>query len=234
MQTPSNTQTSNITDPNPDPVSVINSTEKQIRFTPPEGEHTHEVFEVNRLGQDTQHTLHSEAGDIVPPAKKKSDKLDNKNDNSSVQLLGTVGGLKSPGSSVSVEEENRPAIIYNYFCVGCGNEKAECLDCLFGEFCIQECLTLYDNLGKHDCTDDKDEDEFMEKFNVQVCLNVLDEHEVYDKKDIYELPSCVVEGSLKEAKYLIDARKAFSDAESKRKYAASLTYYSFDTKHFDD
>lgn len=44
----------------------------------------------------------------------------------------------------------------------------------------------------------------------------------------------MVKGALKEAKNLIDAKKAISGAEAKHKYAASYTYHSFDTKHFDD
>ena len=103
------------------------------------------------IGTGHSTELESEEDDIVPPDKKRAV---NKNDESDVELLGTrcpVSGLKNPGSSVSGEEA-KPTSFYDAFFVGCENEKEDFLDCLFEEFCIQGCITLYNTLGDN-CTD---------------------------------------------------------------------------------
>ena len=127
----------------------------------------------------------------------------------------------------STKSETGDSVCDPLICQGCGNKSDMCHQVLFGTLLLQHILSLYKKMSGVGVTEDLIEKTFCEKYNVHLQGYVQLEHGLYDEKEDYKLPVCLVEGALREAKSIVKAKDTLFYLERKRGYAITHRFFTF-------
>ena len=122
-----------------------------------------------------------------------------------------------------------------FICQGCGNEKEQYHQFLFGTILLQDILSEY-NKKSGDLEEKEIDEKFDTMYNVRLQTYIQLEHGMYDEKDDYDPPVCLLEGALKEAKTLVKTKNTLSYLQRKRGYAVAHRFVTFtkDGSEFND
>ena len=158
----------------------------------------------------------------------KSSDLDGDKSNSSFKTQKSIGKDSFNELTKEVEEESNNVLITpttkkdsNAHCRFCGNCYDDCHNQLFGEFLVQEAITLYEKAVDQDSiTEDDICFLFKEKYNTHLRFLCHHDHDQYDTKSWYELPVCIESGSLLSAIHVIGQQQQYMLYSKKRKYGA--------------
>ena len=158
------------------------------RVDKPSSDPSIEVLEVKKLGLDL------EVVDTLVSTKDLESSFDlgkmTQKSNNSGDVEESVAS-----SSVSSNITLQPSFI----CQRCGNSKHSCHQFLFGTFLEQEIMHLYRKKSGDlpECEIDK---VFDEKHNQKLQVYVYFEHEIFEEKEDFVPPKCLLEGGIERGK----------------------------------
>ena len=118
-----------------------------------------------------------------------------------------------------------------FVCQGCGNKKAMCHQFLWGGNLLQEAVSKFDK-RKHTFEIDSEDvkEDMKQKYNLFLRSYLYREHWQFEEKEDYDMPECLVEGTLKVAMNLINAKLTLAKLHSRRGYGIAHQYFKFDSR----
>ena len=131
--------------------------------------------------------------------------------------------------AVSYPKEKLDQIIVNSIdgvtCKACGNDKEECHNKFFGKILKHEILTKIQYVEPAEVNDEWIKTEFTDKYRIFLRFHCYHMYGKYDEKQDYDLPKCIVNGSLSLTKDLVKHESVVYHLKQKREHGVGELFF---------
>ena len=110
-------------------------------------------------------------------------------------------------------------------CRTCGNDKDDCHNTMFGQFLIHEVLTSLQDMVPDDADETWIKDTFTQKYRLVFRFHCYHMYGKYDEKQDYDLPECVVNGSMDFARTLVKHQTVIYHIRWKREHGIGNQFF---------
>ena len=104
----------------------------------------------------------------------------------------------------------------DFVCVGCGNDRENCHQYLFGGWLVQDAICILDEKSPDEITEEDVINRMKDKYNTQLSFGCWHKIKMFDTACCYDFPGCLRESSVEYALKVIKNQQIFFHLKQRR------------------